>query len=127
MSGLTREISPRRLSDNPRNPSSLMGEGKGGGGEDGEYPLASPFPPPLYPLPQGEGKPIGGQPPRRPLRKRGNTENTRASPFVKRLDLSSPKVRTGGGFWDSAQTSEKWGFTRNFPGNPHLLKVARET
>ncbi len=84
-----------------------MGEGKGGGGEDGEYPLASPFPPPLYPLPQGEGKRIAGQTHRRPLRKRGNTESTRASPFVKRLDLSSPKVGTGGGFWDSAGTNEK--------------------
>ena len=49
----------------------------------------SPSSPPLRGVgsksrrPQGEGKPIVGQPPRRPLRKRGNTENTRASSFVK--------------------------------------------
>jgi len=47
--------------DNPRNPSPLMGEGKGGGGKDGEYSPASLFPPPLYPLPPGEGKAFFGQ------------------------------------------------------------------
>ena len=40
-----------------------MGEGEGGGGKDAEYPTASLFPPPLYPLPLGEGKLIVGQSP----------------------------------------------------------------
>ena len=43
-----------RLSDNLKAPSPLMGEGKGGG--------ACKFPPPLYPLPPGEGRVIVGRP-----------------------------------------------------------------
>jgi len=43
-----------RLSDNLKAPSPLMGEGKGGG--------ACNFPPPLYPLPPGEGRVIVGRP-----------------------------------------------------------------
>jgi hypothetical protein len=65
------QIPPRRLSDNPRNPSPLMGEGKGGGEKDGEYSSASVFPPPLCPLPPGEGKVVVGQAPRPPLLKGG--------------------------------------------------------
>ena len=66
--GTPLQISSARLSDNPRNPSPLMGEvypplaapkatrGKGGGEKDGEYSSASVFPPPLCPLPPGEGE-----------------------------------------------------------------------
>ena len=43
-----------RLSDNLKATSPLMGEGKGGG--------ACKFPPPLYPLPPGEGRVIVGRP-----------------------------------------------------------------
>jgi type IV pilus modification protein PilV len=43
-----------RLSDNLKAPSPSMGEGKGGG--------ACKFPPPLYPLPPGEGRVIVGRP-----------------------------------------------------------------
>jgi ribosomal protein S6--L-glutamate ligase len=50
-----------KLSDSLMNPSPLMGEGKGGGGKDGEHSSTSLFPPPLYPLPPGEGKPFVGQ------------------------------------------------------------------
>jgi len=49
------------LSDNPKNPSPLMGEGKGGGEKEREYRSAYAFPPPLYPLPPGEGKVVVGQ------------------------------------------------------------------
>jgi len=48
------------LYDNPGNPSPLMGEGKGGGEKDGDSSGAL-FPPPLYPLPRGEGKLVVGQ------------------------------------------------------------------
>jgi len=48
-------------SNNLTNPSPLTGEGKGGGEKDGENSSASFFPPPLYPLPPGEGKIIAGQ------------------------------------------------------------------
>jgi hypothetical protein len=74
-----------KLSDNLMNPSPLMGEvypplaapkftclrqrqrrpgatrGKGGGGKDGEHSSTSLFPPPLYPLPPGEGTSVVGQ------------------------------------------------------------------
>jgi len=35
--------------------------GKGGGGRDGEHLSSSMFPPPLHPLPPGEGKLVVGQ------------------------------------------------------------------
>jgi len=38
-----------------------MGEGEGGGERDCEYSSACVFPPPLYPLPPGEGKVVVGQ------------------------------------------------------------------
>jgi len=68
-----------RLSGISRNPSPSMGEvypplaapkatrGKGGGGKDGEYSSRSSFPPPLYPLPPGEGNPVVGKPLGAPL------------------------------------------------------------
>jgi hypothetical protein len=49
------------LSDKYINPSPLMGEGKGGGEKDGEYSSGSAFPPPLYPLPPGEGELVVGE------------------------------------------------------------------
>ena len=63
------QISSARLSDKPRNPSPLMGEGKGGGEKDGEYSSASVFPPPLCPLPPGEGKVVVGLAPTSPLQR----------------------------------------------------------
>jgi len=41
------------------------------------------------------------------LLKRGKPENSNASPFVKRLDLSSPKVGTGGGFSEQGAQSTR--------------------
>jgi hypothetical protein len=42
-------------------PSPSTGEGKGGGGKDNKYCSAFLFSPPLYPLPQGEGRRVVGQ------------------------------------------------------------------
>jgi len=50
---------PERLSDNLIIPSPLMGEGEGGGEKKMYFQLFY-IPPPLYPLPPGEGKGVVG-------------------------------------------------------------------
>jgi hypothetical protein len=45
----------RNLSDNPINPSPLMGEGKGGGGKDGEDLSTTVFPLLFIPSHKGRG------------------------------------------------------------------------
>ena len=74
-----------------------MGEGEGGGGKDAEYPSASLFPPPLYPLPLGEGKLIIGQSPEGdPVRGRGVWDREEGTWRVKSLCWRQSKVKEEG-------------------------------
>jgi len=74
-----------------------MGEGEGGGGKDAEYPSASLFPPPLYPLPLGEGKLIIGQSPEDdPVRGRGVWDREEGTWRVKSLCWRQSKVKEEG-------------------------------
>ena len=61
--------------------------GKGGGGKDGEYSTAFLIPPPLYPLPQGEGKLVFGQPPIPPFLRRGDRRISAAISYSKTANL----------------------------------------
>jgi multidrug efflux system outer membrane protein len=63
------KISPRTIPDNPVNPSPLRGEGKGEGERVGNQSSGSWFPPPLSPLPPGEGRVGVGQSPYRSLKR----------------------------------------------------------